>query len=399
MNTAFFYLELFSSTSGAFVCFLVLLGLLQQLRWYPPAANITAIFLIFLYGSSLYSLFLLTGSHSALAGLYILQGLLVLVGPLLLQFSSAVISGSEQPIFSRSFSILGLLSLVAMMPALYAHFFPQIFADEDGVPLWVVVYNIGFVAFFLAVNMYSCLRARLLIRDSGMEQLHLPDVEWLLALWWITVLLLSRYTLEIFTDGVLDYETPWIDAVYTLLDLFFLTVGLMKTFAYAISKHRLMVSLIDTQVQSRDDSSESDVEREEFVADAVPETADKYQKSGLTQKHAEAILEKLDQCMRNDRPYLDPGLNLEGLAGLLSVQPEYLSQALNQIRQANFYELVAAYRVDAAKRLIAESPEKVLIDVAFESGFQAKSSFNRTFKKFTGLTPSQYKLSISKSAA
>jgi AraC-like DNA-binding protein len=58
-----------------------------------------------------------------------------------------------------------------------------------------------------------------------------------------------------------------------------------------------------------------------------------------------------------------------------------------------FYDLVNGYRVEEAKRLLLDPKSKnnKILAIAFDSGFNSKTTFNTVFKKFTGFTPSDFK--------
>jgi AraC-like DNA-binding protein len=105
------------------------------------------------------------------------------------------------------------------------------------------------------------------------------------------------------------------------------------------------------------------------------------------------IVERATQLMENEKVYLQTDLTLQNLADKLEVQSYLLSQAINERLQKNFYDLVNGYRVDEAKRLLLDPKSKntKVLAVAFDSGFNSKTTFNTVFKKFTGLTPSEFR--------
>lgn len=105
-------------------------------------------------------------------------------------------------------------------------------------------------------------------------------------------------------------------------------------------------------------------------------------------------VKKLLEFMKNKKPYLENKLSLKGLADLLDWQPHYLSKIINEQLNQNFFEFVNKYRVEEFKIQLQENKNYKIISVAFDSGFNSKSSFNRIFKDITGLTPSEYKNSI-----
>lgn len=101
---------------------------------------------------------------------------------------------------------------------------------------------------------------------------------------------------------------------------------------------------------------------------------------------------KLEALMKLEKPYLNPDLDLAGLAKLLQMKPKQVSLKINQNFPNNFYELINTYRVEEFKlRLKSLDHEKLtLIGLAYECGFNSKSTFNHIFKKMTSLTPSEY---------
>ena len=116
----------------------------------------------------------------------------------------------------------------------------------------------------------------------------------------------------------------------------------------------------------------------------------KYAKSGLKSDEAEAMHQRLISYMDNEKAYLDGDLSLQSLAIKLGMSPNHLSQLINAFEQRNFHDFVNTRRVIEACRLLDESPNSNLLELAMNVGFNSKSSFNRAFRKQTGKTPSEY---------
>lgn len=103
----------------------------------------------------------------------------------------------------------------------------------------------------------------------------------------------------------------------------------------------------------------------------------------------------LFQKLEDEQLYLREELTLAMLAHELSVEPHQLTRFLNHYLHTSFHSLINAYRINAAKyRLIHHEPDETILDIAFDVGFNSKASFNRAFKKETGMTPTQYQESI-----
>lgn len=123
------------------------------------------------------------------------------------------------------------------------------------------------------------------------------------------------------------------------------------------------------------------------------EVKEKYQKSSLEQEQLDKYLEQLLEIIENDRPYLDGELRLSDLADKMDIPSHQLSQVINRATGKNFFDFINGYRIGFAKVLLDDSKEQDvnMLDIAMQSGFNSKASFNRVFKKETGLTPSQYR--------
>ena len=104
-------------------------------------------------------------------------------------------------------------------------------------------------------------------------------------------------------------------------------------------------------------------------------------------------IEKLNKYFVENKPYLNPELNLPQLATDTGISSHYLSQVINEYYKMNFFDYINQQRVEVVKTRIIDLQYKnySILGIAFESGFNSKSAFNQVFKKFTGLTPSEYK--------
>ncbi|MCP5493376.1 MAG: helix-turn-helix transcriptional regulator [Leptospiraceae bacterium] len=123
----------------------------------------------------------------------------------------------------------------------------------------------------------------------------------------------------------------------------------------------------------------------------IEEQKKKYVKSHIDSLDIEIIKEKLEHFMQQDKPYLEEDVSLEFIATNLKLSNHQLSQFLNQILKKSFYQYINEFRVQEAIKIIQNDPKINILNVAYKVGFNSKSSFNTTFKKITGTTPSEYK--------
>lgn len=105
------------------------------------------------------------------------------------------------------------------------------------------------------------------------------------------------------------------------------------------------------------------------------------------------IIERLKNYLVGEKQYLDANLSLVGTAEALGVSQGHLSKTINNEMQISFKDYVNGLRVEEAKRYLLDSTfsNYTLLAIGLEAGFNSKSTFNASFKKIVGVTPSQFK--------
>ncbi len=104
-------------------------------------------------------------------------------------------------------------------------------------------------------------------------------------------------------------------------------------------------------------------------------------------------IQKLRYLLEVEKVYKESDLTIKSLASRLLLTPRCLSQLINDHLNTNFYEFVNDYRIKAAQKMLKEPKSRSILDIAHEVGYNSKSAFNRAFKNFTQMTPSQYRKS------
>lgn len=101
---------------------------------------------------------------------------------------------------------------------------------------------------------------------------------------------------------------------------------------------------------------------------------------------------KIETIMNEEQLYLLPELTLSDLARRLGTNASIASAVINKVFGKNFNDFVNGYRVEAVKKMLLnnEAAHLSLLGIAMDCGFHSKSTFNRAFKKATGMTPSEY---------
>lgn len=102
---------------------------------------------------------------------------------------------------------------------------------------------------------------------------------------------------------------------------------------------------------------------------------------------------RLEAFMAAHEPFLDPSLTVRGLARRLGMGQRELSVLINQRMGVHFFDFVNRYRVDKAAALLADPAlaEANVLEIALQSGFNTKSSFNAAFSRHRGETPTAHR--------
>ncbi|MBD3226213.1 MAG: helix-turn-helix domain-containing protein [Caldithrix sp.] len=119
----------------------------------------------------------------------------------------------------------------------------------------------------------------------------------------------------------------------------------------------------------------------------------KYAKSALTTRQSRHIYEHLSQLMTTEKPYLNSGLTIKNLADRLNIPAYRLSQVINEQAGQNFFDFVNQFRIREVQNRLRDSYYDAysILSIAYDSGFNSKSSFNTAFRKQVGTTPSRFR--------
>ena len=125
----------------------------------------------------------------------------------------------------------------------------------------------------------------------------------------------------------------------------------------------------------------------EASAIQTPLTEKRYAGSQQTPDERRDLFEKTLRLMASEQPFLEPDLTLGELADMVVTTPRALSEAINGEGRKNFYDFINASRLEVAKEKLRLDPGKTILQIAHESGFNSKSTFNTLFRKNTGQNP------------
>ena len=209
---------------------------------------------------------------------------------------------------------------------------------------------------------YYCFKSLFLLHKEK-RQHELSFVKWL---FYLTSALTFIYLLSFVSTNLMLLGFNFEEVLLSLVQLGCVAV------VYSFSYHALMQK---NRIEQRKD------------------TQPKYNNSPIIKENKPEYLRKIIDSMEREQLYLDPLLTQNKLSEKLGINRFYISQVINEHLGKSFPDFVNAYRVKKTKTLLESDKGQyyTLLAIAYESGFNSKTSFNSVFKKHTGHTPSAYR--------
>ncbi len=310
----------------------------------------------------------------------------LLHGPFLLLYTAVLTSGKRKV---KKRDLLHFAPFVAFVVYLAVAFrFPDYAAGitldhvhtHISPPLLFVFFLLAIAAsgpiyFYLSIAKVRQFKSRFEANFSAGERNTLNWLRVLLPIFGIiwTVLVLIAIAHHVFHFASMDF---CINGLFLSLAVFIILMGY-----YGLKQEEIFAH---TPIENRTGHS---------APQYVTESKEKYSGVSLSEDEITAYVTKIDQHMEQERPYLNPDLTLATLASELDIPTHHLSRIINEQFGHNFFDFINGYRVaDVKNKLLDPAYDNFsLLGVAFDSGFNSKSAFNRIFKKVTGHTPSEYK--------
>ena len=191
------------------------------------------------------------------------------------------------------------------------------------------------------------------------------------------------------------YQSAWTDVGTQLA----LGVGIYALGYCGVLQPRLWANPVETateltQVEQHDPQVPAQVERaqphSELPLAPLENLPVKYAKTGQSTEMLAEVGARLDQLMQSELLFLEPELSLAELGKRLNVSAHTLSQTLNMHFGRSFFEYVNTLRVKEVERCFADPAyaKQSILEIALASGFASKATFNATFKRLSGTSPS-----------
>ncbi|OXA92383.1 helix-turn-helix domain-containing protein [Flavobacterium hercynium] len=130
-----------------------------------------------------------------------------------------------------------------------------------------------------------------------------------------------------------------------------------------------------------------------LTKDILPEVEDKPESAKEQNDFVKDQIAMLKQYMKEKEPFLDPSLTIQELSNQINIPVRDLSILINHQMDQHFFDFVNEYRIQKAMHILKDQSKNQLtvLEILYEVGFNSKSSFNTSFKKYTNLTPTAYR--------
>jgi len=298
------------------------------------------------------------------------RGMVLLLGPLLYLYMVALIKSDFQ---------LRRLHLLHFLPYLIGLVFIKI--QENGVPEEIMiatvdammegrikmnlVANLWFISYFIHLLVYLGLSYTLVRNSIHSDRTHyLISVESRVR--WLKSILLQFVIITLLFLGIFTYCLY--TGVYTIVGNFLYTL-ILAVIVYLIAYQAI---------------------RDRSVL--APDFTSRYRNLKPTKEKDKLLLDRLLNLLEVEKVFTNPDLEVSTLAKMLDCPPHVLSQLINTKFGQNFNGLLQAYRIKEFKVRIEKGAYRnySIMGIAYDVGYNSKSTFNTHFKKQTGLTPSQY---------
>jgi len=315
----------------------------------------------------------------------------LLYGPLLVIYFDAVFE-NPKPLLSYSFHFLPFLIMLGLkMPYYLSSPEVKILHPEQATLSYLIMGHIDYaeIVKIIHLSIYGYVLLRQIRSYPGIGYMR-PWANWILMFFLSFIALTILYWSIVITQG------------YILLADYFISLSacgsiiLLAWFGDSYEKLKQGEPIIDSlwprlkdQPQQNNQSLSSSLHPGEILSDEEGDT--KYKNSGLPTSLAKKLSDDLGQLMLREQLYKENNLKLETLAEKLKSNRHFVSQVINQYYKTNFFDFINANRIDEARRLLVSDHELNIIEIAYAVGYNNKVTFNTVFKRFTGVTPSEYR--------
>ncbi len=309
--------------------------------------------------------------------------LLLLHGPFLYLYISSLTNNKFQISWKNviHFTPFVLFNLYIVLASFFPHYAQKIRLDHsENVHGTAYLFNLfliltvlsGPVYILLTIRLFRKLDINIFNNFSVSENVNLDWMRKLIYTFGVVWSVLMIFTSIHHVFGLFSWSFCT-NGLFLSLSVFILLIGFL-----GLNQKEIFVQYPDKQI--------------EYVID---EPKVKYATTLLKEDEMEDYIKIIEQYINEEKPYLNADISLPELSERMNIPSHHLSRVINEKLNLNFFDFINQYRVEEVKSRIHDPQYEhlSLLGIAFDSGFNTKSAFNRVFKKMTGMTPSEFKRS------
>lgn len=238
---------------------------------------------------------------------------------------------------------------------------------------YTLEYNLGMI-YAISLNVLSFF----VIANSTQSAI---DQKWLKRIWGFLTLIIGLWILQVLMPEEEEFVVNlMIRSVWLGISVFIYWITYKGVYQLKLSQDQQGLQKLLSDQDASISENEIRAKKEE------PKQEDPIQKIN-------PYLHELEQILLSEHLYRDPAISRDQLAERLGISSGYLSQLFQNSEEKNFTSYINRFRVEEVKRMIIDpaSDRFSLLAIGREAGFQSKSAFYTTFKRETGMTPSEFK--------
>lgn len=244
--------------------------------------------------------------------------------------------------------------------------------ELSGTPLFIEQLEEVFIEFFVALyGFIGILETRKYKRRVELVYANQSKAQ----IGWVKLLAYSMFVMTffafvlsvagLFTDKV-PFELNFLTAIGSTVAIY--------SIAYYLLIHPDALSEVSLALQSVSSKLEAGKETNEEKSDLLFQEFER----------------KIIHLLGHEKLYSNPDITLSDLAERVGLPPYLTSKILNQKLNSNFYSFINKYRLQQVKDELLRNSGKSIIEIAYDAGFNSKTTFYESFKKDTGVSPSEF---------
>jgi AraC-like DNA-binding protein len=304
-------------------------------------------------------------------------------------------------------------SIVYLVPASFYLYVLSVCYSNFRLKQKHLLHTIPFVAYnlYLMWGIYFVDRASKVHFINGMNDMPLMQFfqflfELLFQIYFIASFLVIRKSKTVYLENYTNPNTSVINALYKITILYYLLHFLvllrwLVTFTIGTGEVRQWIVTLDgftflfctcwyllTALNNPEFFRGVNSQLKPIV-DVIPRQ--KYSPAIDDEKNNQ--IKFLKDFMVEKEPYLDSSLTIQDLSEQVQMPVKDLSTLINLYMDKHFFDFVNEYRIEKAMQILKDSSQKevTVLEILYQVGFNSKSSFNTSFKKYTGKTPTDYR--------